>query len=498
MSSKYRRWWDKMEEYMTKTIEEIHADLKSGKVTSEELVKEALKKSHEIQEKYNAFVTIMDDAEPCEVTDDLLSGIPYGIKDVYSTKGILSTGSSNTLKDYVPFFTATAVENLSKHGAIGIGKTTCDEFGMGSYGDSCHTGAVKNPWDPARSCRGSSSGSACAVAAGVVPYALGTDTGDSVRHPAGYCGIVGYKPTYGMISRYGVFPFASSLDHCGVLARSVKDCAIVVDAMKGIDHRDMTSWDSSDIHLYESIKGDIKGKKFCYVKEICDIENYPNAPKTTIEHLENFKNMLEKIKMLGVEIEEVSVDKKLINALSSAWNVISYTEATSNMSNLNGISFGPRSIADNYIDMMKDFRTKNFSSNSKRRFVIGSYVLQSENKERYFFNAQRVRRLLVDTWNKLYETYDVVLAPVGCGPAKFLDTSKNVKLDELVPLEEQLQIGNFGGFPSISIPDGFVDGLPVALNITGKCYDDANVLNIAYAIEELLGYRNQIAKEVSK
>ena len=240
---------------MDKTIEELHELLINGKVTSDELVKEALQKSHEVQEKYNAFVTILDDAKGGEVTDNLLSGIPYGIKDNYSTKGILSTGSSNTLKNYVPFFNATAVENLYKAGVIPVNKTVLDEFGMGGTGTTGHTGTVLNPWDKTRMTAGSSAGSACAVAAGVYPYALGSDTGDSIRKPAAYCGIVGYKPTYGMISRYGLFPFASSLDHCGVLTRSVKDAAIVVDNMKGIDEADMTSWDSKDIHLYESING---------------------------------------------------------------------------------------------------------------------------------------------------------------------------------------------------------------------------------------------------
>ena len=190
-----------MTKYMEKTIEELHSLLKSGEVTSEELIKESLKKSHKVQDKYNAFVTIISDAKPTNVTDNLLSGIPYGIKDNYSTKGILSTGSSNTLKDYVPFFTATAIENLEKSGAVATNKTVLDEFGMGGTGTTGHTGTVLNPWDPTRMCAGSSSGSAAAVAAGVYPYATGSDTGDSIRKPAAYCGIVGYKPTYGMISR---------------------------------------------------------------------------------------------------------------------------------------------------------------------------------------------------------------------------------------------------------------------------------------------------------
>lgn len=483
--------------YMEKSIEEIHEALKNKEITSKELIEESIQKSKEIQKKYNAFVSILEDVKETEVTDHLLSAIPYGIKDNYSTKGILSTGSSNTLKDYIPFFTATAIENLNKKGAVAVNKTVMDEFGMGGTGTTGHTGIVKNPWDPNRMCAGSSAGSACAVAAGVYPYATGSDTGDSIRKPAAYCGIVGYKPTYGMISRYGLFPFASSLDHCGVLTRSVKDAAIVVDAMKGIDKNDMTTWDSKDIHLHDSITGNVEGKKVCYIKELCDIRQYPNASEELKEHLENFHKKMDLCKKIGIEVEEVSIDSKLLNAIASTYVVISCAEATSNMSNLTGIIFGPRGEGDNYIDMMKDYRTKGFSPLIKRRFVIGSYVLQAQNKDRYFHNAQRVRRLLVDKWKELYKTYDAIILPVGSGPAKYLDGSLDMLNENTAALEEHMQVGNFGGFPSITIPDGFINGLPVALNITGNCYDDENVLNIAYALESNMNYKGQIAKEVN-
>lgn len=483
-------------EYMNKTIEEIHESLKNNEVTVKELINESLKKSHELQDKCNAFVTILDNAKEVEVTDNLLSGIPYGVKDNYSTKNILSTGSSNTLKNYVPFFSATAIENLNKAGAVFTNKTVLDEFGMGGTGTTGHTGIVRNPWDRTRMCAGSSAGSACAVAAGVYPFATGSDTGDSIRKPAAYCGIVGYKPTYGMISRYGLFAFASSLDHCGVLSRSVKDAAIVVDNMKGIDPKDMTSWDSKRIHLYDSITGEVKNKKLCYIKEICDINNYPNASIELKEHLNNFNNVIDKCRELGMIVDEVSINKTLLDALASVYVVISCAEATSNMSNLTGIIFGPRGEGDNYLEMMKNYRTEGFSPLIKRRFVIGSYVLQAENKERYFYNAQRVRRLIVNEWNKLYEKYDAVILPVGSGPAKHLDGSLDILDENTGSLEEHLQIGNFGGFPSITIPDGFVSSLPVGLNITGKCYDDINVLNIAFALESAMDYKNQIAKEV--
>jgi len=480
--------------YMDKSILEIHEALKNKEVTSKELVEESLKKAKEVQDKCNAFVTILDDAKEVEEINTLLSGIPYGIKDNYSTKGILSTGSSNTLKDYVPFYTATAISNLEKHGAVGVGKTVLDEFGMGGTGTTGHTGVVRNPWDKERMSGGSSAGSAASVAAGVYPYATGSDTGDSIRKPAAYCGIVGYKPTYGMISRYGLFAFASSFDTCGVLTRNVKDASIVVDAMKGIDKNDMTSWDSSDIHLYDSIDGNVAGKKLCYIKEICNLEFYPNASEELKEHLENFKKTLDLARELGMIVEEVSVDKTLLDAIESCYNVISYAEATSNMSNLTGFIFGPRGEGKSYIEMMKDYRTKGFSSLIKRRFVIGSYVLQAENKDRYFFNAQRARRLIVDTWKKLYETYDAVILPVSSGPAKYIDKTLNKLEENTSALEEHLQVGNFGGFPSITIPNGFINNLPVACNITSNCYEDIKVLNIAYALESKMNYKNQIAE----
>ncbi|MBQ7140674.1 MAG: aspartyl/glutamyl-tRNA amidotransferase subunit A [Bacilli bacterium] len=478
-------------EYMNKSLTKLHELLKNGEVTSQDLIKESLEKSHTLQEKCNAFVTILDDAKEERVTDNILSGIPYGVKDNYSTKGILTTGSSNTLKDYVPFFDATAITKLNEAGAVKINKTVLDEFGMGGTGTTGHTGNVLNPWDTTRICAGSSSGSACAVAAGVYPYALGTDTGDSIRKPAAYCGIVGYKPTYGMISRYGVFPFASSLDHLGVLARSVEDSAIVVDQMKGIDKNDMTSWDSSNIHLYDSLTTDSKGKKLCYIKELCDISNYPNADEELKLHLENFNKTLELCKELGMEVNEVSIDRKLLNAIYSTYVVIHSAEATSNMSNLTGLIFGPRGEGDNYITMIKDHRTKGFSPLIKRRFIIGSYVLQKENKERYFNNAQRVRRLLVDAWKELYKTYDAVILPVGIGPAKkFEDLNKELDTNTIA-LDEHLQVGNFGGFPSITIPNGFINNLPVGVNITGNCYDDINVLNIANSLENAMEYKGQ-------
>lgn len=482
---------------LDKSIKELHELLVNGEITSEELINMSINKSKEVQEKYNAFVTILDDVKGIEVNNNLLSGIPFGVKDNYSTKGILTTGSSNTLKDYVPFYDATAISNLKNKGAIIVNKTAMDEFGMGGTGTTCHTGDVLNPWDSTRMCAGSSAGSACAVAAGVYPYALGSDTGDSIRKPAAYCGIVGYKPTYGLISRYGLFSFASSLDTCGCLTRSVEDAAIVVDGMKGIDINDMTSFDSSNINLYDNLNKDVRGKKLFYIKELVDEDNYANISDEFKMHLNIFKDTINKCNELGMNVEGVSIDKNILNALPSVYVVLSCAEATSNLSNLTGLIFGPRGDGNNYIDMMRDHRTKGFSSLIKRRFIIGSYVLQKENQERYFVNAQRVRRLIVDKINSYFKEYDAMIMPVGVGVAKHIDNSLDMINDDTSNLDEFLQVGNFGGYPSITIPNGFIDGLPVGVNITGACYNDQDVLNIAYALESTMNYKGQIAKEVN-
>lgn len=478
---------------MNKNIKELHELLIKGDVTSEDLVKESLEKSHEIGEKYNAFVTIVDDVKAQKVTSELVSGIPFGVKDNLSSKDILTTGSSNTLKDYVPIFNATVLDNLFNKGAIMVNKTVLDEFGMGGTGLTGHTGVVLNPWDKSRICGGSSAGSACAVACGVYPYALGSDTGDSIRKPAAYCGVVGYKPTYGMNSRYGLFPYASSLDTVGVLTRCVLDAAIVVDAMKGIDSQDMTSWDSSNINLLNSLSNDVKDKKVFYIKEVCDENNYQSLEVK--ENLKAFNNSLEKLKELGVNVNAVSIDRKLLDALSVIYLVISNAEATSNMANLTGIVFGPRSDKKNITEMIKDYRTRGFSPLIKRRFIIGSYVLQKENQERYFRNACRVRRIIVNKFKELFKEYDALVMPGFSGPAKYLDESKNNYENNIDLLENHLLIANFGGFPSITIPNGFVNNLPVGINITGNCYNDETVLNLAYNLESVMSFKGQIAEE---
>ncbi len=254
---------------MGKNIDELRQELDEGVVNACDLFNSAMEASSKSQESVNAFVSIMDKCE-CSGGSSVLSGIPYALKDNFSTSGILTTGSSNILKDYVPVFDSTVYKKLKEAGAILIGKTVLDELAMGGSGLTGHTGIVRNPWDTTRISGGSSAGSAASVSLGIVPFSIGSDTGDSVRKPASLCGIVGFKPTYGRISRFGLFPFASSLDHVGIFARNVKDITYVTDVLKGYDELDMTSLPDEDIKYVDTLDKDIKEKKLFYIKEIVE------------------------------------------------------------------------------------------------------------------------------------------------------------------------------------------------------------------------------------
>jgi len=474
-----------------KFIDDIRNGLDSGKVTSDKLFEEAVNKAYKYQDVYNSFVTIMDKKdEVC--SNSILSGIPYALKDNISTKGILTTASSNILKDYIPLYDATIYKKLKNSGAVLMGKTVLDELAMGGTGTTGHTGIVRNPWNKDRMIGGSSAGSAASVALGIVPFAIGSDTGDSIRKPAAYGGVVGYKPTYGRISRYGLFSFASSLDHVGVFARSVKDVSYVMDVVKGHDDKDMTSLPDEDVSYASELDNDVSGKKLFYIKEAIEIDNGNNELK---EIISNFKSVLEKCKELGMIVEEVSFDKELLEAIYPVYNVISCAEATSNNSNLTGIPFGNRVDGKNVNDIMMNTRTNGFSELIKRRFVIGSYVLQKENQERLFLNACRVRRLIVNRMNELFEKYDGLIMPTSGNIAPLFDDASDKLSDEYLILGNHLVIGNFGGFPSISIPSGFVNDMPVSVNITGRAKEDSLVLNMANKVESLLNCKGMVAKD---
>lgn len=473
-----------------KNIDIIRASLDNGDITPEELFRESITKAKRYEE-YNSFVTILEE-KPQTMGESILKDIPYALKDNISTKGILTTASSNILSNYVPVFDATVYKKLQQSGAVLMGKTTMDELAMGGTGTTAHTGKVLNPWDKERQIGGSSAGSASAVALGIVPFAIGSDTGDSIRKPASYGGIVGFKPTYGRISRYGLFPFASSLDHVGVLARNVKDCAIVTDIIKGHDDKDMTSLPDDNENYTSALTNDVKDKKMFYIKEIVNPENYTD--QEVLENLSSFENTLRVLRNEGFIIEEESIDPKLLEALNPAYMALSCAEATSNNANLNGIAFGNKKDGQTTEEIMFNTRTAGFSELIKRRFVLGSYILRKENQEKLFLNAARVRRLITDKINELFTKYDALILPASSKTAPhFGEKSDNLSPEYLV-LDNHLIIGNFGGYPSITIPSGTINNMPIAINITSMAKEDAKLLNIAYKVEEILGCSNKIAK----
>lgn len=479
--------------YMNKSIDEIRHALDQNEVTSDALFEEAVTKARNTQESYNCFVTILDEKKENE-SNTVLSKIPYALKDNLSTKGILTTSSSNILKNYVPVFNATVYQKLEDAGAVLMGKTVLDELAMGGTGTTGHTGIVRNPWNQTRQIGGSSAGSAAAVALGIVPFAIGSDTGDSIRKPAAFGGIVGYKPTYGRVSRYGLFAFASSLDHVGCFARNVKDIAYVTDIIKGEDPHDMTSLPDDGKCYVDTLNNDIKGKKLFYIKEACDLENYQNVDDPELkETLKQFFEMVEKCRQLGFIVEGVSFNRDLLNAIYPTYMTISCAEATSNNANLTGIPFGVRGEGTGIQEIMFDARTKGFSELIKRRFVMGSYVLQKENQEKLFKNAGRIRRMIVDKMNELFQTYDGLLMPASGGIAPKFGEKTDQLSDRYLILENHMAIGNFGGYPSITLPMGFVNEMPVGINLTGRQFEDDVVLNMAYKIEEVTGYKNQVA-----
>lgn len=473
-----------------KNIDELRHELDEGIVNVGDLFNSTIESASSSQESVNAFVSIMDKCE-CSEGSCILSGIPYALKDNFSTSGILTTGSSNILKDYVPVFDSTVYKKLKESGAVLMGKTVLDELAMGGTGLTGHTGIVRNPWDKTRIPGGSSAGSAASVSLGIVPFAIGSDTGDSVRKPASYCGIVGFKPTYGRISRFGLFPFASSLDHVGVFARNVKDVTYVTDVLKGYDPLDMTSLPDEDIKYTDTLNDEVKDKKLFYIKEI--VESAHSAEHKEVINI--FNETIDKLRSEGIIVEEVSFDKKLLECLFPIYFIISCAEATSNNSNLTGFIFGTREEGKSPREVMFNTRTKGFAEMIKRRFVLGSYVLQRENQEKLFFNAKRARRMVVEKMNSLFETYDGLILPAGGIAPKINPAEEMDKLgDDYLLLENHLVIGNFGGYPSITLPMGYVSNMPVGINLTCPQRKDAMCLNIASKIESVIGIKDVIAR----
>ncbi|MBQ7890981.1 MAG: aspartyl/glutamyl-tRNA amidotransferase subunit A [Erysipelotrichaceae bacterium] len=466
--------------------------MKMSRVATEMHAREALEKAKAVQPKLNAMVTFCEVDEQLENlknidTNAKLYGMPIVLKDNINTKGILTTASSNILGNYIPVYNAHIVDKLQAAGAIVIGKTSMDELGMGGTNLSAATGPVYNPYDLNRISGGSSGGSAVMVSSGVVPFALGTDTGDSVRKPASYNNIIGVKPTYGRISRYGVIPYASSLDHVGYFTRSVRDAALALEVLAGRDDRDMTSSYLPVEEYTAKATGEVSGVKVAVIKNIMDMASDELKTQTN--------TLMEQLRAKGAVVEEVTMNEDLLKACLAVYFVISNCEATANHSNLDGIRFGVQYGENSYEDIMTKSRTAGFSTLIRKRFVIGSFGLADENQERLLRKAQKVRRLIVEEMHRVLGEFDAIVAPASLHGAPLLDaTSDQLSLEYLIA-ENYMCMANFSGDPSMTIPYATVEGLPVGLNITCSAFNEAGMFNLAKAIEDVTGLCD-VVKEV--
>lgn len=480
--------------YRGLSIEQLHELLVAKKATPLELVKEAIELAK--KDSNNAFEYIMED-EAIKIAEELkepevnnpLWGVPFVIKDNMSTKDIPTTASSNILRGYVPVFDATVVAKLKAAHAVPIGKATLDELAMGGTGTSGHLGITYNPYDRShtRLIGGSSCGSAAVTADGIVPFALGSDTGDSTRKPASYAGLVGFKPSWGRISRYGLFPFAPSLDTVGIFTRNVKDCAYVLNATAGHDDKDMTSSVVPVVDYAKDIDKCDKKYKIAVIKEIYDAVKDEDIRKA-------FMDNVEKLKKSGFVVDFVHMDPKLLSTLFATYFVISCAEATSNNANLDGIKFGPLSKGDTYEEVMKNARTVGFSELIKRRFIIGSFALMKENQAELFVRAQRNRRAIVNALNEIYKDYDFIYSIAAPSIAPKIGEASDRLSDEYLIADNHLVLGNFSGLPSLTLPLGMKNGMPFGVNVMGRAFDEAGVLKLSYEIEKLTGLKDLCAK----
>lgn len=484
-----------------KTIEQLNEDLKAKKITPQELYESSLAHLQTLNPILNAANLLVKDLQITLTDfDNPLAGIPTALKDNIITEGTLSTSSSYFLQNFKPPYDATINKRLHQAGISMIAKTNMDEFGIGD--DNCNSifGRAKNPYDPKRITGGSSGGSAALVSAGIVPYAIGSDTGDSVRQPALYCGVYGYKPTYTTISRYGLMPYGSSLDQAGVLSRSVADIAIVLQNIAGADDKDPTTLLNANDHAYyQNLTTNVKPLKIAYIKEI--VAAFDN--QTVLDHFAATKDYLQSLKH---EITEVSVDKDLLRTIKGVYQIIVNSEMTSNSAAFTGIPYGERiSINNDFHESIMETRRLAFQTPSKARLAIGAMSLHHEKKAEYYLKAKKVRAVLIKTFEEIFAQYDVIISPglnQQAPEAKSYDT--DAFSDPNLIANTYLTIANLIGAPSIAIPTHLNNNLPLGISFMSKPFSDQLLLNLAYQFEQniegnqygLISFYNRYVEEV--
>lgn len=473
------------------TVSEIARKIKEKEITIKEVLDSVYNRIENVEEKVSAYVTLTKEQaynratklqERLDSGEDIgiMGGVPIAIKDNICTNGIKTTCSSKMLENFVPFYDATVIEKLENAGAIIIGKTNMDEFAMGSSTENSAIKKTKNPWDLERVPGGSSGGSAAAVACDIAPCALGTDTGGSIRQPASFCNVVGLKPTYGLVSRYGVVAYASSLDQVGPLTKSVEDAAILLNVIAGKDEKDTTSADIPKKDYLKSIKDDIKGKKIGVPTEFISDGINEDVKKAYEENLNTLKE-------LGAEIIEIKLDYAKYSL--PTYYIIATAEASSNLGRYDGIRYGHRAKDFSSLDeLYVKSRTEGLGDEVKRRIMLGTYVLSSGYYDAYYKRGQKVRTLIIDDFKKAFEKCDVIAIPTTPNTSfKFGEKTSN-------PLEMYLEDiytvpVNIAGLPGISVPGGFdKNGMPIGMQFISKAFDEENLLQVAYTFEKNTGF----------
>ncbi len=464
------------------TIHELHDRLVNGETTSRALTEAYLAK---IDPEINAYITVNADAAlvAADAVDakiaagkeiGMLEGIPMAIKDNICTEGLRTTCASHMLDNFVPQYDAAVVEKLTEAGAIVLGKTNMDEFAMGSTTETSYFGPTKNPVNSECVPGGSSGGSAAAVADGEAVYALGSDTGGSIRQPAAFCGLVGLKPTYGAVSRYGLIAFASSLDQIGPLTNDVRDAGLVMNVIAGYDHRDSTSADVAHGDYTRLIGKDINGVKIGVPTEYLG----DGVAPAIREQIAKVRNLLEE---KGAVVEECTLPTT--NYAIPAYYLIAPAEASSNLARYDGVRYGLRVQSDDMISMFKKTRQAGFGDEVKRRIMLGTYALSAGYYDAYYLKALKVRHLIQDDFKRAFETYDCLLTPASVVTAPKI----GMEYDAVTTYKQDIctVTSNLAGLPAISVPFGKdEDQMPIGIQFIGKAFDEAFLLQIADVVEQ--------------
>lgn len=480
------------------TVHELKEKLAKKEITVQEVTKAYVDRINDKEKDVGAFVTTLcdealEEAKSIQEKIDAgeikgeLAGIPIGIKDNMCTKGIKTTCSSKMLENFVSPYDATVVEKLKEQHMIDLGKLNMDEFAMGASTEYSAFHVTRNPWNLNTVPGGSSGGSAAAVAANLVPWALGSDTGGSIRQPAAFCGVVGLKPTYGLVSRYGLVAFASSLDQIGPITKDVEDAAMLLNVIAGHDERDTTSENREKIDYTKCLKNDVKGLKIGVPKEFFG-EGINEEVKVKL------KEAIEKYKEMGAEVEEFSLD--IANYALATYYIIACAEASSNLGRFDGIRYGYRTENfTNLKEIYKNSRSEGFGDEVKRRIILGTYVLSSGYYDAYYKKAQQVRTLVRKEFDKAFEKYDVLLTPTSPTVAFEIGTRSSNPLEMYLADICTVSI-NIAGLPGISVPCGVdSNGMPVGMQLIGNRFDEEKILNAAYTYEQATKFRDKYKPE---